>query len=103
MTVSGGTLGVTSIKDGVATSDLGAATADPSNLVFDGGMLSFNGGSTSNRGFTITAGKTATIYVESSSSLRFSGSVPATTGGLTKTGNGALAIACARHRKKTAR
>ena len=94
LTISGGTLGVAAISNGGVAGYLGAASAAASNLVFDGGTLSLSGStSTSNRSFSITAGKTATIYVENSSSLRLTGSVPATTGGLTKTGNGTLALA----------
>jgi fibronectin-binding autotransporter adhesin len=94
VTISLGTLGVPSLSDGGVAGCLGASTADPSNLVFDGGTLSLTGSaSTSNRGFTITAGKTATIDVGNNSSLRLTGSVSATSGSLTKTGNGTLALA----------
>lgn len=94
VTISGGTLGVRSISNGGAAGYLGAATADASNLVFDGGTLSLSGAtSTSNRSFSITAGKTAMIEVATNSDLHLTGSVPATTGGLTKTGNGTLALA----------
>ena len=97
VTISGGTLGVAAISNGGVAGYLGAATAAASNLVFDGGTLAFDPNTsatlTSNRSFTITAGKTATFDMWDNSSLRLTGSVPATTGGLTKTGNGTLALA----------
>jgi len=97
VTISGGTLGVAAISNGGVAGYLGAATAAASNLVFDGGTLAFDPNTsatlTSNRSFSITAGKTATFDMWNNSSLRLTGSVPATTGGLTKTGNGTLALA----------
>ena len=97
VTISGGTLGVAAISNGGVAGYLGAATAAASNFVFDGGTLAFDPNTsatlTSNRSFSITAGKTATFDMWDNSSLRLTGSVPATTGGLTKTGNGTLALA----------
>ena len=97
VTISGGTLGVAAISNGGVAGYLGAATAAASNLVFDGGTLAFDPNTsatlTSNRSFSITANKTATFNMWDSSSLRLTGSVPATTGGLTKTGNGTLTLA----------
>jgi len=97
VTISGGTLGVAAISNGGVAGYLGAATVAASNLVFDGGTLAFDPNTsatlTSNRSFSITAGKTATFDMWDNSSLRLTGSVPATTGGLTKTGNGTLALA----------
>jgi fibronectin-binding autotransporter adhesin len=96
VTISAGSLGIAGISNGGQPGYLGAASADPANLVFDGGTLSlFTIGTTqtTDRGFSIAAGKTATFMVANNSSLRFSGAVPVTTGGLTMAGNGVLILA----------
>ena len=97
VTISEGSLLIDGISNGGVDGYLGAATADPANLVFDGGTLSFTPSGpaqaqSTDRGFTITTGKTATIAVTNNASLTISGNVPATTGALTKTGNGTLAL-----------
>ena len=96
VTISAGTLAIQGISNGGQSGFLGAASADPANLVFDGGTLTLSAigtTQTTDRGFSITAGKTATFTVANNSSLRLSGSVPATTGGLTMAGTGSLALA----------
>jgi autotransporter-associated beta strand protein len=96
VTISAGTLAIQGISNGGQSGFLGAASADPANLVFDGGTLTLSAigtTQTTDRGFSITAGKTATFTVANNSSLRLSGSVPATTGGLTMAGNGKLILA----------
>lgn len=97
VTMSGGTFVIDGISNGGVAGFLGAASAAPSNLVFDGGGFSFTPSGpmqaqTTDRGFTINAGKTATINVESGASLAFTGSVPVTTGSLVKTGLGSLSL-----------
>ena len=96
VTISGGALGIPGISDGGQAGFLGAASADPANLVFDGGTLTLSTigtTQTTDRGFSIAGGKTATFTVANNSSLRLSGSVPVTTGGLTMAGNGKLILA----------
>jgi fibronectin-binding autotransporter adhesin len=91
-TISNGTLSVASIGDGGVAGNLGKATNAAGNLVFDGGALQYTGGSAStNRNFTIIAGKTATIDV-TASTLTMTGAAAATTGSLNKTGVGTLTL-----------
>jgi autotransporter-associated beta strand protein len=92
--ISQGTLSVGSIGNGGAASNLGAAGSAASNLVFDGGNLQYTGaGNTTNRNFTINAGKTATIEVANgAANLTLAGAPVASTGGLTKTGPGQLTL-----------
>ena len=91
-----GVLSVTTIGNGGAASgNLGSATSAAANLVFDGGTLQYTGATdTTNRNFTINAGKTATFDV-TANNLTLTGTAPATNGGLTKTGAGALTIEAA--------
>ncbi|NBT38678.1 MAG: hypothetical protein EBT01_02955, partial [Proteobacteria bacterium] len=72
--------------------NLGAATSTATNLVFDGGTLQYTGSTaTSDRAFTINAGKTGTIDVPSGVSLTLAGATgTTTTGALTKTNSGTL-------------
>ena len=99
-TISAGTLSVSSLGNGSANSALGAATRSNTNLIFDGGTLQYTGTSangTSDRFFTINSGKTATIDVQAATvnyttTLTLGGGAGATTGGLTKIGNGTLTI-----------
>jgi autotransporter-associated beta strand protein len=93
-TFTAGTLSVATIGNGGATGDLGAATAAAANLVFNGGTLQYTGTDAStDRNFTINAGKTATISVsEASTELTMSGAAAAGTGALTKTGAGTLIL-----------
>ncbi len=90
--ISSGTLSVGTIGNGGVASNLGAATNAAANLVFGGGTLQYTGATAStDRGFTINAGTTATVEV-TASNLTISGASAATTGALTKTGVGTLAF-----------
>lgn len=91
-TLRGGKLSVATIGNGGVTGNLGAATAAAGNLVFDGGTLQYTGATAStNRNFTINAGKTAIVEI-STNNLTISGASAATDGALTKTGNGTLTL-----------
>ncbi len=91
-TLSAGTLSVGSIGNGGGSGNLGAASNAAANLVFDGGTLQYTGATAStNRNFTINAGKTATFDI-TTNNLTVSGASPATTGALTKTGAGTLTL-----------
>ena len=94
-TINAGILSVGTIGNGgAASSNLGSATNAASNLVLGGGTLEYTGGTSStNRNFTLTAGTTSSIDVNSAAAtLTISGSSTATTGGLTKTGAGTLVL-----------
>jgi autotransporter-associated beta strand protein len=91
-TLSGGTLSVATINDGGTAGNLGQADQAASRLVFDGGTLRYTGITAStNRGFTLTAGKTGTIDV-TTNTLTISGASTNTTGALTKAGAGTLVL-----------
>ena len=92
--ISGGTLSIPTIGNGGAASTLGAASTAAANLVFDGGTLQYTGaGGSTDRDFTIVAGKTATVDVSTlNATLTLSGSSAATNGSLTKIGNGTLSL-----------
>ncbi|MCX7411934.1 MAG: autotransporter-associated beta strand repeat-containing protein [Planctomycetia bacterium] len=91
-TIRGGTLSVGTIGNGGVAGNLGSATSASSNLVFDGGTLQYTGANaTSDRAFTIKAGKTATI--DTANNISFAGATGvATTGALTKIGAGNLTL-----------
>ncbi len=93
--LSAGTISVASLGDGGVSGNLGAATSDASNIVFAGGALQFSAASaaSSNRGFTINTGGSATFNVsDAAGALTMTGSVPTTTGVLFKTGVGSLTL-----------
>jgi autotransporter-associated beta strand protein len=92
-TISGGTLSVATIGDGgVISGNLGSATSAASNLVLSNGTLQYTGATaSSNRSFTITAGTTGSFDV-TANTLTLSGASAATTGALTKVGNGTLIL-----------
>ena len=92
-TLTLGTLSVGSIGNGgVASGNLGSASSAAGNLVFDGGTLQYTGSTaTSDRAFTINAGKTATLDVTNGLSLA-GATGTATTGALTKIGAGTLTL-----------
>ena len=86
-----GTLFRAEARDYFAPRDTTAAA----NLVFDGGTLQYTGATAStNRNFTINAGKTATfdITFAITTGLFVSGASIGTTGALTKTGAGILTL-----------
>jgi autotransporter-associated beta strand protein len=91
-TIDNGVLSVGTIGNGGVAGNLGQATATATNLVFDGGTLQYTGANaTSNRAFTINAGKTATI--DTTNDISFAGATgTTTTGALTKTGGGTLTL-----------
>lgn len=88
-----GVLSVQTLGDGGATnSNLGLTSSAATNLIFNGGTLQYTGAAaSSNRNFTINAGKTATFDI-TTNNLILSGSSPATNGALTKTGAGTLTL-----------
>jgi len=92
-TLTGGALSVATIGNGgVASGNLGSASNAPANLVFDGGTLQYTGATAStDRNFTINAGKTATVEV-TTNTLTMSGGATATSGALTKIGAGTLIL-----------
>lgn len=93
-TLGAGTVSVGTIGNGsVASGNLGSATSAAANLVFDGGTLQYTGATAStDRNFTINAGKTATIDV-TTNALTLAGASTATNGALTKAGSGTLILA----------
>jgi autotransporter-associated beta strand protein len=91
-TISGGILSVATIGNGGVAGNLGKATSNAGNIVFDGGSLQYTGATAStDRNFTINAGKTATIDV-TTNNLTISGASTNTTGALTKIGAGTLTL-----------
>ena len=93
-TLAAGMLSVATIGNGGVSGNLGAATNAAANLVFDGGTLQYTGATAStDRNFTINAGKTATVDVTvAANTLTISGAAAATNGALTKIGDGTLAL-----------
>jgi autotransporter-associated beta strand protein len=93
-TISTGTISTNLLANGGANSGIGASTNVAANLVFDGGTLKYSGASvTTDRNFTITAAKTATIDVSNSATnLTLGGAAAATTGALSKAGAGTLTL-----------
>ena len=93
-TLAAGMLSVATIGNGGVSGNLGTATNAAANLVFDGGTLQYTGGTAStDRNFTINAGKTATVDVTvAANTLTISGAAAATNGALTKIGDGTLAL-----------
>jgi len=91
-TIGAGTLSVGTINNGGTAGNLGNATSSASNIVFDGGTLQYTGANaTSDRAFTINAGKTATI--DTANNISLAGATgAATTGALTKIGTGVLTL-----------
>jgi autotransporter-associated beta strand protein len=92
-TISAGTLSVSTLGNGGVAGNLGQATSDANKLIFDGGTLQYTGSTaSSDRSFTINAGKTAVIEV-AANCLTLSGSSTYSPGNLSKTGAGSLVIA----------
>ncbi len=91
-TISAGTLSVATIGNGGVSGNLGAASNAAANLVFDGGTLQYTGATAStDRNFTVNAGKTATFDI-TTNNLTVSGASTASNGALTKTGTGTLTL-----------
>jgi fibronectin-binding autotransporter adhesin len=91
-TISAGILSVATIGNGGVAGNLGAATNAASNLRLDGGTLQYTGATAStDRNFTLTAGKTSSIDV-TTNNLTITGASTATTGALTKLGAGTLTL-----------
>ncbi len=108
-TLTSGTLAVSVLSDGGTNSSIGASPSDAGNLVFNGGTLRYvniapnasdapqtltnSTTPSTNRNFTINAGKTGTIDVASiSTTLTLSGGSAATNGQLIKAGLGTLIL-----------
>ena len=90
VTISGGTLSVTNLANGLSPSAIGAASASPTNLVLAGGTLSYSGPTVGiNRGYKMTANST----IDAEGSLTLSGLGQATAGAYTKTGPATLTYA----------
>jgi len=91
-TISAGVLSVATINNGGVAGNLGKATNAAANLVFNGGTLQYTGADAStDRNFTINAAKTATFDI-TTNNLTVSGASTATTGALTKIGDGTLTL-----------
>ena len=94
-TLTQGSLIVSTIGNGGIPGNLGAATNAAGKLVFNGGMLQYEGTTAStDRNFTINAGKTAMFYIPTSTTtLTWSGACSnVTTGALEKSGAGTLVL-----------
>jgi len=91
-TILDGTLSVATIGNGGVSGNLGAASNAAANLVLGGGTLQYTGASAStDRNFTLTAGTISSIDV-TINNLTLAGASTATTGALTKIGNGTLTL-----------
>ncbi len=93
-TISSGVLKIATLGNGGVAGNLGKATNAAANLVFDGGTLQYTGVTAStDRNFTINAGKTGTFDILSATTaLTVSGGSAATTGALVKDGLGTLIL-----------
>ena len=93
-TISAGTLSLTSLSNGGATSNIGASTNAASNLVIGNATLQYNGTTTStDRAFTISTNAAALINVSTTATtLTISGAAASTNGSLEKLGTGTLLL-----------
>ncbi|WP_206293747.1 beta strand repeat-containing protein [Humisphaera borealis] len=92
-TLTDGVLNVATIGNGGVAGNLGQAASAASNIVFNGGTLRYTGATaTSDRAFTINAATTATINVTTNSLSLTGATGAATSGALTKIGNGTLIL-----------
>ncbi len=93
-TVNGGILSVSSLANGGTASNIGASTNAAGNLVLGGGILQYTGASVAtDRNYTLTAGTTSSIDVSNAATnLTIGGASAATTGALTKLGDGTLTL-----------
>ncbi len=95
VTISAGTLSVSSIADGGQNSGLGRSSNSAANLLVSGGAaLQYSGGTAStDRNFTIAPGGIGSINVSTpGTNLTLTGGAAATTGTLGKTGAGILTL-----------
>jgi fibronectin-binding autotransporter adhesin len=87
----GGTISLSSLPNGGVVGPVGAASNNSSNLLFVGGTLAFTGsGVGTDRGLTLN-GTGGTINMADGASLQLNGLVVGASG-LTKAGNGTLAV-----------
>jgi autotransporter-associated beta strand protein len=93
-TINGGTLSIATITDGGVAGALGNSTNAVGNLVLGGGTLEYTGsGNSTDRNFTLTAGRNSTISVtNAAATLTISGAAASTNGSLTKSGAGTLTL-----------
>jgi filamentous hemagglutinin family protein len=93
-TINGGVLSVASLADGGVASNIGASANSAGNLVLGGGILRYTGASAAtDRNYTLAAGTTSSINVaNASTNLTIGGASAATTGALTKLGDGTLTL-----------
>ena len=92
-TISAGVLSVGTIENGGVAGNLGKATNTATNLVLDGGTLQYTGATAStDRRFTLIAGKTSTIDINANTLTMSGASGGSTNGALTKTGAGILQL-----------
>jgi len=87
--VSGGTLNVTNLQNGLSASSIGMSSASPTNLVLAGGTLSYQGsGASINRGYSVAGSST----LDTEGNLALSGQVTASAGSFTKSGPANLTL-----------
>ena len=93
-TLTTGILKVSELANGGSNSSIGASSNAASNLILGTGTLLYTGASAStDRNFTLGSATTTTFNIENSAStLTFAGSSGTSTGRLTKTGTGTLAL-----------
>ncbi len=93
-TINAGVLRINTIGSAGVASSLGASTSTAANLTLGGGTLQYTGGNGStDRNFVLTAATTSTIDVtQAATALTLSGASTATTGALTKVGDGTLVL-----------
>ncbi|MEK7950784.1 beta strand repeat-containing protein [Luteolibacter soli] len=90
VTISGGTLAVSSIANGGSPSPLGASSSSASNVVLDGGTLAYTGAAAStDRGFTINALNTG---ISVTNELTLTGAFANAAGNFIKSGPGNLIL-----------
>ncbi len=87
-----GILSISTFGNGGTPSNLGAASNAAANLVLNGGTLQYTGATASTtRSYTLANATTSVIEV-TTNNLTISGSAAATSGALTKTGDGKLTL-----------
>lgn len=87
--VSGGTLNVTNLQNGLTASSIGMSSASPTNLVLAGGTLSYQGvGASINRGYSVAGSST----LDTEGNLALGGQITASAGNFTKSGPANLTL-----------